>query len=98
MYRNHPFIILDEELLQGMNDRLNTTGFTQLMRESIKEHVSSDEQQQEDPENISWKVTSSYAPLPPRGSCFNLKTMNLLSNLKIQKKFIASKIHILQII
>ena len=33
MYRNHPFIILDEELLQGMNDRLNTTGFTQLMRE-----------------------------------------------------------------
>ena len=49
MYRNHPFIILDEELSQRMNDCLNTTGFTQLAREGIKEHVSSDEQQQEDP-------------------------------------------------
>ena len=28
MYRNDPFIILDEELFQGMNDSLNTTGFT----------------------------------------------------------------------
>ena len=28
MYRNHPFIILDEELFQGMNDSLYTTGFT----------------------------------------------------------------------
>ena len=27
MYRNHPFIILDEELFQGMNDSLNTNGF-----------------------------------------------------------------------
>ena len=53
MYRNQPFIILDEELLQGMNDHLNTTGFIQLVREGIKEHVSSDERQQEDPENIS---------------------------------------------
>ena len=46
MYRNHPFIILDEERFQGMNDSLNTTGFTQLTREGIngtKEHVSSDE-------------------------------------------------------
>ena len=59
MYRNHPFIILDEELSQRMNDCLNTTGFTQLAREGIKEHVSSDEQQQEDPENIIWEVTSS---------------------------------------
>ena len=32
MYRNHPFIILDEELFQGMNDRLNNTGFIQLER------------------------------------------------------------------
>ena len=46
MYRNHPFIILDEERFQGMNDSLNTTGFTQLTREGVngtKEHVSSDE-------------------------------------------------------
>ena len=43
MYRNHSFIILDEELFQGMNDSSNTTGFTQLAREGIKEHVSSDE-------------------------------------------------------
>ena len=50
MYRNHPFIILYEDLFQGMNDCLNTTGFTPLMREGIKEHVSSDERQQEDPE------------------------------------------------
>ena len=50
MYRNHPFIILDEDLFQGMNHHLNTTGFTRLMREGIKEHVSSDERQQEDPE------------------------------------------------
>ena len=56
MYRNHPFIILDEELFLGMNDSLNTTGFTQLAREGIKEHVSSDGRQQEDPENISWEV------------------------------------------
>ena len=32
MYRSHPFIILDEELFQGMNDRLNNTGFIQLER------------------------------------------------------------------
>ena len=61
MYRNHPFIILDEDLFQGMNNRLNTTGFTQLPRDGKKEHISSDERQQEDPENISWEVTSSYA-------------------------------------
>ena len=61
MYRNHPFIILDEELLQGMNDHLNTTGFTQLAGEGVKEHVSSNERQQEDPESISWEVTSSCA-------------------------------------
>ena len=42
-YRNHPFIILDEELFQGMNDSLNTTGFTQLATEGVKEHVSSDQ-------------------------------------------------------
>ena len=86
MYRNHPFIILDEELSQGMNDSLNTAGFTQLPPEGIKgikEHVSSDEWQQEDPENISLEVTSSYAPLPSRGSSFKLKKMNLLSNIKI---------------
>ena len=86
MYRNHPFIILDEELFQGMNDSLNIRGFTQLAREGIKgikEHVSSDEWQQEDPENISLEVTSSYAPLPSRGSSFKLKKMNLLSNIKI---------------
>ena len=59
MYRNHPFIILDEEIFQGMNDNLNATGFTQLAGEGIKEHVSSDERQQEDPENISWEVPSS---------------------------------------
>ena len=35
MYRNDPFIILDEELFQGMNDSLNTTGFTQLARERV---------------------------------------------------------------
>ena len=64
MYRNHTFIILDEELFQEMNDSLNTSGFTQLAREVMKEHVSSSERQQEDPENISWEVTSSYAPLP----------------------------------
>ena len=42
MYRNHPFIILDEELFQRMNGSL---GSTQLAREGIKcikEHVSSD--------------------------------------------------------
>ena len=61
MYRNHPFIILDEDLFQGMNNRLNTTGFTQVPRDGKKEHISSDERQQEDPENISWEVTSSYA-------------------------------------
>ena len=86
MYRNHAFIILDEELFQGMNDSLNTTGSTQLVREGIKcikEHVRSDEWQQEDPENISLEVTSSYAPLPSRGSSFKLKNMNLLSNIKI---------------
>ena len=75
-------IILDEELCQRMNDRLNPTGFTQLAREGIKEHVSSDEQQQEDPENIIWEVTSSNAPLPSRRSSFKLKKM-LLSNIKI---------------
>ena len=47
-----------------MNDSLNTTGFTQVAREGIKEHVSSDEWQEENPENIIWKVISSYAPLP----------------------------------
>ena len=47
----------DEELFQGMNDSLNTTGFTQLPREGIKEHVSSDERQQEDPDKISCEVT-----------------------------------------
>ena len=49
----------------------------------MKEHVSTDEQQQKDPENISWEVTSSYAPLPSRGSSFKLTKMNLLSNIKI---------------
>ena len=43
MYRNHPFIILDEKLFQGMNDSSNTAGFTQLARESRKEYVSSRE-------------------------------------------------------
>ena len=33
MYNNHAFITLDEELFQGMNHSLNTTGFTQLARE-----------------------------------------------------------------
>ena len=47
-----------------MNDSLNTIGFTQLAREGIKEHVSSDERQEEDPENVIWEVTLSYAPLP----------------------------------
>ena len=47
----------DGELFQGMNDSLNTTGFTQLPREGIKEHVSSDERQQEDPDKISCEVT-----------------------------------------
>ena len=61
MYRNHPFIILDEDLFQGMNNCLNTTGFTQLPRDGKKEHVSSDERQQEGPENISWEVILSYA-------------------------------------
>ena len=86
MYRNHHFIILDEELFQGMKNSLNTTGFTQLVREGIKgikEHVSSNERQQEDPENLSLEVTSSYALLPSRGSSFKLKKMNLLSNIKI---------------
>ena len=83
MYRNNPFIILDEELFREINDSLNTSGFTQLAREVMKEHVSSGERQQEDPENISWEVTSSYAPLPSRGSSFKLKKMNLLSNIKI---------------
>ena len=73
MYRNHPFMILDEELFQEMKDSLNTTGFTQLAREGMKEHVSSGERQQEDPENISWEVTASYAPLRSRGSSFKLK-------------------------
>ena len=59
MYRNHPFIILDEELIQGVSDNLNITGFSQLAREDMKEHVSSDERQQEDPENKSWEVPSS---------------------------------------
>ena len=68
---------------------LNTTGFTQLAREGIKEHVSSDEQKQEDPENISLEVTSSYALLPSRGSSFKLKKMNLLSNIKI----LTEKVH-----
>ena len=40
-----------------MNDSLNTTGFTELPREGIKEHVSSDERQQEDPDKISFEVT-----------------------------------------
>ena len=29
----------------------------------MKEHVTRRERQQEDPENISWEVISSYAPL-----------------------------------
>ena len=33
MYRYHPFIILDEELFQEMNDSSSITGFTQLSRE-----------------------------------------------------------------
>ena len=66
-----------------MNDSLNTIGFTQLAREGIKEHVSSDERQEKDPENIIWEVTLSYAPLPWRGSSFKLRKMNLLSNIKI---------------
>ena len=49
MYRNHPFIILYEELFRRMNDSLNTTGFTQLAGEGKKEHVSSDGRQQEGP-------------------------------------------------
>ena len=53
MYRNYPFIILDEQLFQRMNDSFNTAGFTQLAREGIKEYVSSDERQQEDPEHIT---------------------------------------------
>ena len=52
-------------------------------------HVSSGERQQEDPENTSWQVTSSYAPLPSRGSSFKLKKMNLLSNIKI----LTEKVH-----
>ena len=55
----------------------------------MKEHVSSGERQQEDPENTSWGVTSSYASLPSRGSAFKLKKMNLLSNIKI----LTEKIH-----
>ena len=76
MHRNNPFIILDEELFQGVNDSSNTTGFTKLARGDMKEHVSSGEREQEDPENISWEVTSSYAPLPLRGSSFKLKKVN----------------------
>ena len=86
MYRNHPFIILDEERFQAMNDSLNTIGFTQLAREGIKgikEYVSCDERQQEDPENVSLEVISSYAPLPSRESAFKVKKMKLLSNIKI---------------
>ena len=59
MYGNHPFIILDKEIFQGMSDSLNTTGFTQVASEGMKEHASSGERQQEDPEdpeNISWEV------------------------------------------
>ena len=89
IYRNHPFIILHEELFQEMNDSLNTSGFTKLAREVMKEHVSSGERQQEDPENISWEVISSYAPLLSRGSSFKLKKMNLLSNIKI----LTEKVH-----
>ena len=76
VHRNNPFIILDEELFQGVNDSSNTTGFTKLAREDMKEHVSSGEREQEDPENISWEVTSSYAPLPLRRSSFKLKKMS----------------------
>lgn len=76
MHRNNPFIILDEELFQGVNDSSNTTGFTKLARGDMKEHVSSGEREQEDPENISWEVTSSYAPLPLRRSSFKLKKMS----------------------
>ena len=74
MYRNNPFIILDGELFQGMNDSSNTTGFAKLAREDMKEHVSSGKREQEDPENP--EVTSSYAPLPLKGSSFKLKKMN----------------------
>ena len=35
------------------------------------------------PENISWEVTSSCAPLPSRGNSFKLKKMSLLSNIKL---------------
>ena len=83
MYRNHPFIILNEELFQPMNDSLNTIGFTQLAREGIKEHVSCDERQQEDPGNVSLEMISSYAPLPSTESAFKVKKMKLLSNIKI---------------
>ena len=48
-----------------------------------------DKRQQEDPENISLEVTSSHAPLPSRGSSFQLKKMNLLSNMKI----LTEKVH-----
>ena len=89
MYRNHPVIILDEELFQGVNDSLNTTGFTQLAREGMNKHVTSRERQQQDPENISWEVTSSYAPLPSRESNFTFKKVNLLSNIKI----LTEKVH-----
>ena len=66
-----------------MNDCLNTTGFTQLTIEGIKENVSNDERQQEDPENITWEAASSYATLPSRGGSFKLKKMNWFSNIKI---------------
>ena len=78
------FIILD--LLQGMNDSLNTTGFTQSVREGMKEHLSSGERQQEDPENIGSEVISSYASFPSRKGSFKLKKMSLLSDIKILTK------------
>ena len=49
----------------------------------MKEDVSSGERQQEDPENISWEVISSYAPFPSRGNSFKLKKMSLFSNIKV---------------
>ena len=36
MYRNHPFISLEEELFQGMNVSSNTAGFINLAREVWK--------------------------------------------------------------
>ena len=79
MYRNHPFIILDEQLFQGRNDSLNTTSFTQLAREVIKEHVSSSFA-------IAFAV-DVYFGLLPNESCYSvIKMCNHLSTcLELQE-------------